>query len=257
MAGWWGPGWRGRTYDLGRMGLRDLLAAYATYPAIQAYALIAVAGTILAVAWSERAGPTVLAALAMVVLYPFVEYGLHRFILHGRFLYKSRLTAGLWKRIHFDHHQDPHKLEVLFGSLANTLPLILALALPVGWAIGGAAGSAAALACATVLMCVYEFCHCVQHLNIKPKSRFLLRIKQLHLAHHFHDETSNFGITTPVVDLLAGSFSGGVQDRPRSRTVFNLGYDAEEARRYPWVADLTGAPPRDRPPGPREEAVSR
>lgn len=249
-------GWKGRTYDLGRMNLRELLMAYATYPAIQIYAVIAAACTAFAVAWAERGGPTALAALTMVAFYPLVEYGLHRFILHGRFLYKSRLTAGLWKRIHFDHHQDPHNLEVLFGSLTNTLPLILAIAFPVGWIIDGAAGAAAAIACTATLMCIYEFCHCMQHLNVKPKNRFLLRIKQLHLAHHFHDENSNFGITTSLVDHVVGSFSGDTQSRPRSRTVFNLGYDAEEATRYPWVADLTGAPPRERPPGPREEAVS-
>jgi len=250
------PGWRGRTYDLGRMSLRELLVAYATYPAIQVYAALAVLGAVLAALWTENGARTALAALLMVVLYPFVEYGLHRFILHGRFLYKSRLTAALWKRIHFDHHQDPHKLEVLFGSLANTLPLILALALPIGWAVDGRAGAAAALAAATVLMCAYEFCHCVQHLNVKPRNRLLLRIKQLHLAHHFHDETSNFGITNPLVDHMAGTHRGDPQGRPRSPTVFNLGYDVEEAKRYPWVADLTGAPPRDRPPGPKEEAVS-
>lgn len=249
-------GWRGRTYDLGRMGLRDLLAAYAACPAIRVYAAMAVPGAVLAAVWTRNGARTALAALLMVALYPFIEYGLHRFVLHGRFLYKSRLTAALWKRIHFDHHQDPHQLEVLFGSLATTLPLILAVALPLGWAVDGRAGAAAALACATLLMCVYEFCHCVQHLNVKPRNRLLLRIKQLHLAHHFHDETSNFGITTPLVDHLAGTYRADPRDRPRSPTVFNLGYDVEEAKRYPWVADLTGAPPRDRPPGPREEAVS-
>lgn len=249
-------GWKRRTTDLGRMSLRDLLRAYFAHPAIQVYAALALAGTAAALAWTEQGGRTALAALAVVALYPFVEYGLHRFVLHGRFLYKSRLTAALWKRIHFDHHQDPHRLEVLFGSLATTLPLLLAIALPVGGLIDGIAGAAAALAAATVLMGVYEFCHCVQHLNVKPKNRFLLRIKQRHLAHHFHDETSNFGITTALVDRLAGSLSAGTRDRPHSPTVFNLGYDAEEARRYPWVAELTGAPPRDRPPGPGEEAVS-
>ncbi|WP_236024664.1 sterol desaturase family protein [Arenibaculum pallidiluteum] len=248
--------WTGRTYDLGKMNLRDLLVAYASHRAIHVYAAIAVAGAIAAVALTEDGWRTALAALVIVVLYPFVEYGLHRFILHGRFLYKSRLTAALWKRVHFDHHQDPHDLRVLFGSLANTLPMILVVALPIGWAVDGLPGAAAALACATTLMCIYEFCHCMQHLNVKPRNRLLLRIKQLHLAHHFHDENSNFGITSHLVDRIAGSYVSEPRQRPRSPTVFNLGYDAEEAKRYPWVATLTGSPPRDRPPGPREEAVS-
>ncbi|HYP62616.1 MAG TPA: fatty acid hydroxylase family protein, partial [Acidocella sp.] len=38
-----------------------------------------------------------------------------------------------------------------------------------------------------------------------------------------------------------------------------LGYDAEEARRYPWVMKLTGAPPRDKLAGapPRDPAAAR
>lgn len=250
------PGWNGRTYDLGRMSLRDLLVAYVTYPAIQVYAVAAVLGAGLAIAWSEDGGRTALAAILVVVLYPFIEYGLHRFILHGRFLYKSRLTAALWKRIHFDHHQDPHRLDVLFGSLANTLPLILVIGLSLGWAVDGAPGAAAAVASAMVVMCVYEFCHCMQHLNVKPKNRLLLRIKQRHLAHHFHDENSNFGITSFLVDRLAGTLADESRNTPRSPTVFNLGYDVQEARRYPWVADLTGSPPRDRPPRAHEETAA-
>ncbi len=249
-------GWNGRTFDLGRMSVRELLVAYATHRAIHAYAAIVLLSAALAVAWSQDGWRTAASAAAVLALYPFVEYGLHRFLLHGRFLYKSRWTAALWKRIHFDHHQDPHDLGVLFGSLATTLPLVGAVALPVGLAIDGPAGGAAAVACAATLLCVYEFCHCLQHLKVKPRNRFLLRIKQRHLAHHFHDERSNFGITTNLVDRLAGTLADGGRGRPRSPTVFDLGYDAQEAARYPWVADLTGSPPRDRPPGPREEAVS-
>ena len=63
------------------------------------------------------------AVLATVLAYPAAWYAIHRFILHGRFLYRSRLTASLWKRIHFDHHQDPHRMDVLFGSPVTTLPM--------------------------------------------------------------------------------------------------------------------------------------
>ena len=67
-------------------------------------------------------------------------------MLHNRLLYKSQLTAKVWKRIHYDHHQNPHDLSVLFGALYTTLPPILLLTLPIGWLIGGAAGAAAAMA---------------------------------------------------------------------------------------------------------------
>ena len=42
-------------------------------------------------------------------------------------------------------------------------------------------------------------------------------------------------------------------DRPRSRTVFNLGYDDAEAARYPYVAALTPNR-RDRRGAERSEA---
>jgi sterol desaturase/sphingolipid hydroxylase (fatty acid hydroxylase superfamily) len=105
--------------------------------------------------------------------------------------------------------------------------------------VGGPAAAAAALTGGLVTTCIYEFCHCVQHLNHTPKSRFLQRIKRLHLAHHFHNETGNFGITNFGWDRLFGTLYEKAKHVPRSPTVFNLGYTAAEAERYPWVATLS------------------
>ena len=233
------------------MSFRRLVGAYASHPAVHVY----VAGALLAggLAVAEDAGSwrPAGAMLATVAAYPVAWYLIHRFVLHSRLLYRSRLTAALWKRIHFDHHQDPHRMDVLFGSPLNTLPTLLVVLLPLGWAIGGrgeAIASAAAAVCAgLVITCVYEFCHCVQHLNFRPRNRLLARMKDLHLAHHFHDEHGNFGITTFAVDRLLGTYYGNAAERSRSPHVFNLGYDLAEAERYPWVATLSGGPPRERP----------
>ena len=91
----------------------------------------------------------------------------------------------------------------------------------------------------------YEFCHCVQHLNHAPKSRYLQRIKRLHLAHHFHNETGNFGITNFLWDRVFGTYYDKAKQVPRSPTVFNLGYTSAEAERYPWVARLSQGTRRD------------
>ena len=95
----------------------------------------------LAIYWGERLLPLAVAAVAAVVVYPLVWYLLHRFVLHGRYLYKLPQTAAVWKRIHFDHHQDPNDLGVLFGALYTTLPTIVIVTVPIGWAIGGPAGA--------------------------------------------------------------------------------------------------------------------
>ena len=234
-----------RANDLGRMSLGDLIVAYATYPTVIVYVLLCLASIAGAVALGALANPLrcLAAVVAAVLIYPAVEYTLHRFVLHARWLYKHPMTAALWKRIHFDHHQDPNRLDVLFGSLSNTLPTIVLIGLPIGWLIGGPSAALSALAAAFVIMCVYEFCHCVQHLNYTPRSAWLRRIKKHHMAHHFHNETGNFGIISFWPDRLFGTHYPDVTARPRSATVFNLGYDGEDAARYPWVARLSGDGP--------------
>ncbi|HVJ55666.1 MAG TPA: sterol desaturase family protein [Aliidongia sp.] len=240
--------WHGRSYDLGRMTLPELWLAYATYPAILIYVALAVASAGIVVAMGARWDQVVLPGLAVLIAYPVVWYLIHRFILHGRWLYKMKWSAGLWKRIHFDHHQDPHRLEVLFGAPSNTVPTIALVTVPLGYAIAGWSGAAAAFAVGLVTTCVYEFVHCIQHLNYKPKSRLIQRIKQDHLVHHFHNENGNYGIMSFTPDLMLGTYYRGARAVPKSPSVYNLGYDVEEARRYPYVMELTGAPPRDRPP---------
>jgi hypothetical protein len=200
--------WTGRSYDLGKMSFRDLTVAFSTYYAILAYLAVAIVSGGFAIRTAHDWVPLAESGAAVIVVYPFAWYLIHRFVLHSRSLYKSKWTAATWKRIHFDHHQDPH-----------------------------------------------EFVHCVQHLNHKPNSEFLKRVKRWHLAHHFHSERGNYGIMSFFPDRLLGTWYDSAKMKPRSATTFNLGYDRAEAERYPSVAQLTGAPPRDRPPMAGEGAA--
>jgi hypothetical protein len=240
--------WRGRSYDLGRMTLPELWLAYATYPAILIYIALAIVAAGVTAALATRWQQIVFPGLEVLIAYPVVWYLLHRFILHGRWLYKMKWSAGLWKRIHFDHHQDPHRLDVLFGAPSNTVPTIVLVTVPLGYAIADWPGAVAAFATGLLTTCVYEFIHCIQHLNYKPKSHLILRIKQDHLMHHFHNENGNYGIMSFTPDLLFRTYYRQACKVPKSPSVYNLGYDVEAAGRYPYVMKLTGAPPRDRPP---------
>ena len=231
--------WRSQEYLLDRMTSRGLAKAYLTYPAIQVYLLLAVVSIGAALYFLESPLPVMAAAVLAVLVYPLVWYLLHRFVLHGRFLYKSAHTAALWKRIHFDHHQNPNDLAVLFGGLHTTLPTIAVVTIALGWIIGGPAGAAAAFAGGLLTTCFYEYCHCIQHLDYKPKFKFLQRIKRLHLAHHFHNERGNFGITNFLWDRLLATYYAKPGLVPRSETVRNLGYRGGECERYPWVARLS------------------
>jgi sterol desaturase/sphingolipid hydroxylase (fatty acid hydroxylase superfamily) len=235
----------GRIMDLGQMSLGDLVRATVTYPSMILYAVLVTAAVIGAVWLGAGAHPwrTLLAVGLTLAIYPPVEYLLHRYVLHARWLYKNRFTADLWKRIHFDHHQDPQRLDVLFGSPSNTLPAVVIFTLPLGLLVNGWAGFLVAFATGLVIFSFYEFCHCVQHLNYVPRNAWLRRIKKHHMAHHFHNETGNFGITSTFMDRVVGSFYDDPRTRPRSPHVNDLGYDDAEAARYPWVRAHSAAKP--------------
>ena len=194
--------WYQQKYHLDRMTWRDLVWAYLLYPSIQIYFALFLGSIVFAIVLYPyfsgspfRLGGSILGTL---VAYPFVEYGVHRFVLHGRYLYRSPWTAALWKRIHYDHHQDPNDLHVLFGSVATTLPTIVVATFPIGMSIAGWAGVPLSFATGLGCFMVYELCHCMQHLRVNPKSKFLRRIKRHHLLHHFHNEQGNFGITSLI-----------------------------------------------------------
>lgn len=231
--------WTTKKYHLEDMSLRDLIVAYVQYPAIQAYFLIAVFGLIYLVlnaAWSFK---LLLAAVLMAVLYPLIWYVLHRYVLHSRYLYKSPMFAKVWKRIHYDHHRDPNDLRVLFGALHTTLPTVTLFSIPLGWALQGVEGAVAATASGVLVTMFYEFCHCIQHLHYTPRSKFLRDMKRLHLLHHFRNENGNYGITNFFWDKLFQTYYDKHNNLSKSPSVFNLGYDEEQAALYPWVAKLS------------------
>nr|WP_230292109.1 sterol desaturase family protein [Croceicoccus sp. Ery5] len=233
------PFWK-RSHYLDRMTLRQLIVAY-----FQHYTIVAYLGlTTLCVVAFALYPTTPLRALAAfavaLVVYPLVWHLLHQYVLHGQWMYKIKPLASTWKRIHYDHHQDPNHLEVLFGALHTTVPTIFLATAPIGYAIGGIGGAAAAFAGGLLTTCYYEFMHCIQHLAFKPKWKWVQHMKQRHVEHHYFDEDGNYGITNYFWDRVLGTYYEK-KDRPkRSATVFNLGYDEAVAAKWPYVKDLSG-----------------
>ena len=233
-----------RSHYLDRMTLGQLVSAYFQHYTIIVYLALAAAGVI---GWVLMPAPLVRTAgavLAALLIYPLVWHLLHQYVLHGQWMWRFKPLAATWKRIHYDHHQDPNHLEVLFGALHTTLPTIALATAPVGWLIGGhnghIGGACAAFATGILTTCYYEFMHCIQHLSFKPKWKWVQFQKQRHNEHHYFDEDGNYGITNYAFDRILGTYYEK-KDRPqRSETVFNLGYSEAVAVRYPWVKDLSG-----------------
>lgn len=244
--------WQGRAHDLGAMSLSQLASTFFRYPAILVYLALALGSAMLAVITAKSVLPIIGSAFAAWLIWPLVWYLLHRFVLHGKFLFRSALTAALWKRIHFDHHQDPFDLRVLFGAVHTTLPPIALASIPVGLWIGGVPGAATAFSVGLLVTCLNEFVHCIQHLNVDPKWSLIRKMKQRHLAHHFHSEKGNYGIADFSWDHIFGTLFDSGSKVPKSSTVYNLGYDSAAAKMFPFVLALSGGQRHD--DGPRRFA---
>jgi sterol desaturase/sphingolipid hydroxylase (fatty acid hydroxylase superfamily) len=199
---------------------------------------------------------TLAAVVVAFFLYPVIWYVLHRYVLHSKHMWRSPLTAGVWKRIHYDHHSDPNNLKVLFGALYTTLPTVALATMPVGYLLAEWPGALAALCGGVIQTCVYEYFHCIQHLGYQPPWAWVRKMKKFHMAHHFHNENGNYGITNLWWDRRLGTFYEGAKDKPRSPTVFNLGYDEDVAKVYPYVARMTPNWPYNTNPTHRKREAS-
>jgi 4-hydroxysphinganine ceramide fatty acyl 2-hydroxylase len=147
------------------------------------------------------------------------EYGLHRFSFHAepsRFAFVRKLQH----RLHYDHHAEPGRLDLLFLPIwflgPNLAITALSYALIFGWATVGSAMFGVLLATFH-----YEWVHYVAHIPYQPRTRVGRWIKQYHLRHHFISEKFWFGVSNPSMDLIGRTFEGA-RDVERSGTTRKL-----------------------------------
>ncbi|MBL7486956.1 sterol desaturase family protein [Frankia sp. AgB1.9] len=139
-------------------------------------------------------------ALGFAAAQPFVEWGIHRYVLHaaptgrlGRAAYQS---AG-WG--HAQHHEDPANLNSMFMRGQDVLGAG-ALALAAG-AFGSPRVSTGML-CLGVAVLAYDWTHFLIHTRYQPTSELYRRIWRSHRLHHFRNERYWLGVTSPVADLV-------------------------------------------------------
>jgi len=150
-------------------------------------------GVVLLGAGLWRGDLRVSAALAIIatglLLFSFIEYCFHRWLFHGR--------GGMLENGHSKHHENPAGYDALpfflppLGMVALTaliallLPLTVALLLVGALAIGYAA---------------YGVGHTAIHTD-SLKRVLPRRWAAAHHIHHHHPDR-NFGVTTPLWDIL-------------------------------------------------------
>ena len=138
-----------------------------------------------------------------VLSWTLIEYGLHRFIFH----YSPRSAFGrkVLYAAHLSHHENPRATSRLFSSLVVSLPVATAYLL-VAWIVTGSLHAAAYLfAGLSAGYFCYEWLHFQAH-HRRPRLRLLRYLRKYHLLHHYQTPELRFGVTSPLLDVIMGTF---------------------------------------------------
>jgi 4-hydroxysphinganine ceramide fatty acyl 2-hydroxylase len=147
------------------------------------------------------------------------EYGFHRFAFHAepsRFAFVRKLQH----RLHYDHHAEPERLDLLFLPVWFLVPNLALTALGYAIIFGGAV-VASAMFGVTLAIFQYEWVHYVAHISYRPVTPIGRWLKQYHLRHHFISEKFWFGVSNPSMDFLGRTFKAA-SDVERSGTTRKL-----------------------------------
>ncbi len=158
-----------------------------------------------------------LAALIGAAIFLTSEYSTHRFLFHAK-PSKIKWVLDLQHRLHYDHHIDPPKLELLFLPLWFIIPTA-ALYYGVYFAITRSTTMSLSLTFGSIVaLTFYEWVHYVAHVPFNPVTPLGQYMKKYHLWHHFKNEHFWFGVTNPTMDY-AGNTYRNLETVEKSTTV--------------------------------------
>ena len=148
------------------------------------------------------------------------EYTTHRFAFHAK---PSRVpfVLSLQHRLHYDHHVEPDRIDLLFLPYWFVLPTVAAYFGVFFLVTRGLAPTLSLFAGSLLALAYYEWVHYVAHIPYNPRSPWARLLKKYHLWHHFKNERLWFGVTNPSMDFVYRTYAR-VEDAERSATTREL-----------------------------------
>jgi len=144
------------------------------------------------------AGSTLLWAVVGYALWTLTEYWLHRIVFHWE--PEDGIGAKLHWLIHGVHHEHPNDPNRLVMPPSASIPLAIVFLIAFRLVFGAPAWLAVGAGFLTGYV-VYDTMHWYLHHRI-PRGRLGRRLRELHLRHHFQDDTRGFGISAPYWDRV-------------------------------------------------------
>jgi len=165
-----------------------------------------------------------LVALLPVVIWPFLEWSLHKYVLHLRPIKVFGVTLDFdFAKKHRTHHQQPWRPKFIFLPVYVHIIMAPLLTAAAFWLLPRPGLAASWMAALATMALLYEWTHFIVHSRIRPKTRFAQRLFHNHRMHHFRNEHYWYSFTLPPVDVAFGT---GPADQavPRSPTCRTLDY---------------------------------
>ena len=150
---------------------------------------------------SAVAKPTLMAGGLLV--WTLIEYLLHRFLLHYR--PQAPALLSVVEKLHLGHHRDPQDEVKITVPISGSLPIAGGL-LGMFRIVAGSWEVAALLMTGSVAgYLYYEAVHFWIHCGSRS-GRWLGERRANHFFHHFKDQTRCLGVSTPLWDLVLGTY---------------------------------------------------
>lgn len=168
-------------------------------------------------------GSVIASALAGVTLWSFLEYVIHRWLGHKHV--KNPFGAE-----HVRHHARGNYFAPSWKKALVAIGVIALLIAPAIAALGRGPGVAFVLGFVGFYV-TYEVVHRLEHVHpgLGPYGRWARRH---HFTHHFVDARVNHGVTSPVWDLVFGTYRapGVIVVPPKLRPHWLLDPETNEVR---------------------------
>lgn len=158
------------------------------------------------------AGETALWAVLGLLVWTLSEYSLHRIVFHyeakGRF---GKYMVYLFHGIHHDEPSDATRLvmpPVPAIAIASLFYFLFAT-------VVGPVRAKPLFAFFIVGYLCYDYIHYATH-HFKCQGPVLKFLKRHHMLHHHLMSEGNFGVSSPLWDLILGTFHKNVSRKPAS-----------------------------------------
>lgn len=166
----------------------------------------------------------IIAFLLGVAFWTFLEYVIHRFILHKKGSHNPATDE------HLRHHREGGYFAPFWKKLIVATAFFALNTLLVAALVDLMYGALFSMGTAGMYI-LYEVTHKRLHAHA-PLVRYGMIIRKHHFYHHFVDPKKNHGVTVRFWDRLFGTFSPTVNDHvPIPRKMI-----------LPWLVDASGMP---------------